>query len=211
MVVLTGPCMSLEARGTLNDTITYAVLGRTAYVKTYFKPANPKSSAQTGTRSMTKHLTQNWSTIHPFYQTGFEPLAQKWHLSNYHAYLKFNSQRWNGHQMPRVHWGDLNPLIFYRFYVQFSTNGLIHDILIRVEFCQVTPFACQCCFATTSDFTPARSNTKIIMGDPSQEGNFQIFRGTWIAPDPSTYYIKARFSCADGQTTDFYPEGVNPQ
>lgn len=52
MAVLTGPLMSLAARGTIGKTITYAPWKGIQYARTRVTPANPKTSSQTQTREV---------------------------------------------------------------------------------------------------------------------------------------------------------------
>ena len=52
-VVVTGPCMSVTARGTYADTITFSKIKGVQYAKTWFKPANPQTGLQTNMRLAT--------------------------------------------------------------------------------------------------------------------------------------------------------------
>lgn len=59
-VVVTGPCFSLTARGTLAKTVTYSVWKGIAYAKEWFIPANPQSANQTNVRTAFTLLNAYW-------------------------------------------------------------------------------------------------------------------------------------------------------
>lgn len=50
MAKVTGPLLSISARGSVADTLTYSVWKGIAYCKEWFKPANPQSTEQTNIR-----------------------------------------------------------------------------------------------------------------------------------------------------------------
>ena len=203
MVKLIGPCFSLAARGTLNDAITYAVLGRTCYAKSYFHPANPKSNAQVGIRAMARFLTQNWKNLTETQQAKFETIAEEWNLSPYHAWLRLNARRWNSHQMPISDLDyTLGPIFSWQT-PSFEKTGRIYELELELYEAFRVPFSAEFCLATNSGFTPARSNAKIITNNVDIQGSWAYFYGTWLAPDDATYYMKARFAVPSGIASPF--------
>ena len=198
---------SLDARGSLKDSITYAKLRKTNYVKTHFKPANPQSNAQIGTRAMSKFLTQNWKNLSTSQKALFEPIASELNTSAYHAYLKFNQQRWNAHLLPISDLSKSNSPGPFGGNIVLSNTGRRHDITYSIFDDFDYPFSCQCCFSTSPGFTPLRSNTKTILDTPSVAGSDYTFSGSWTAPDDQTYYLKTRYAFESGNAIIFRGPG----
>ena len=131
MVKLIGPCMSLQARGTLNNVITYAVLGQTCYAKTHFTPTNPNTNAQIGVRIMTKYLTAKWAELSTNEKAKFTTLAETLNLSPYHAWLTLNGKRWAKHQMPTIDPTSTEETDCSYFDLGVTKRGRFHDIEIK--------------------------------------------------------------------------------
>jgi len=203
MVKLIGPCMSMEARGTLNDVITYAVLGRTCYAKSHFTPRNPKSPGQISIRCSANFLTQMWKKFPKWLQDYFIPLAKFWNLSPYHAYLKYNMLRWNDFDMAVANpqWHGPEPTCYHIF--QTTENNGTYSFEAAVYSTDGFTWAYQINGAQTSDFTPNRSNTKIILRNPTKVGSTYYFTGQWTRPDQLWYYFKGRYGIMDGQSSAF--------
>jgi len=204
MAIITGPLFSLEAHGSLGDVITYARLGRTNYTKVHFSPANPKSPGQIGIRCMTKFLTQIWSELSDNMQAQFQQLGETWNLKPYHAYLKFNLQRWTGHEMPIVDFVTSHTPTYDDLTLFIDKTGLLHEFTLVIEFEPNTPFSCEVCFGTTPDFTPTRSTAKVIVNHCYGSVPYRTFDGSWTAPsDPWVYYAKARYAHHGGLTSSW--------
>ena len=60
MVRVTGPFLSLDARGTLADTLTGSYWRGINYIRTRVVPHNPKTSAQTAVRSVLTDGVSKW-------------------------------------------------------------------------------------------------------------------------------------------------------
>ena len=60
MAILQGPLHSLTARGSIADTLTYARLGSTSYVKSYAAPANPNTTPQQAVRLGLSFITKTY-------------------------------------------------------------------------------------------------------------------------------------------------------
>lgn len=60
MVKVTGPFLSLDARGTLADTLTASVWKGINYLRQRVIPMNPKSTAQVGVRSVLTDGVSKW-------------------------------------------------------------------------------------------------------------------------------------------------------
>jgi hypothetical protein len=198
MTVVQGPCFSLSARGTLNDTITFAKIGRTAYTKAYCTPRNPKSAGQTGIRAMVKFLTKLWSSLSTANKTNFQQLADDYNLSLYHAFLKFNLNRWTNH-LPPI--SDL--LSSYKptgtnIIMGHIVNDKLHTFSHGIIGESGTVLGSEFHVSTIPGFTPTRSTCVIVSDNTSYEPPFWYIRTIWTSPDYQTYYVKARYFLTSG-------------
>ncbi len=100
MVKVFGPAMSLDASGSLANTITFSKWKGRNYVRERVIPSNPKSGAQTGRRAMFKFLTQNWAALGAGPQATWQTLADELVASPFNAYVKFNMQNWHNFISP---------------------------------------------------------------------------------------------------------------
>ena len=60
MVKVTGPFLSLDARGTLADTLTASVWKGISYIRQRIVPHNPKSDQQTAVRGVLTDGVSKW-------------------------------------------------------------------------------------------------------------------------------------------------------
>jgi len=100
MVLVNGPMMSLDASGTLANTITFSKWKGRNYVRERVIPSNPKSGAQTGRRAMFKFLTQAWDAILTADKATFQDLADDLVASTFNAYLRVNMLDWHNFLTP---------------------------------------------------------------------------------------------------------------
>jgi len=100
MVKVFGPMMSMDASGTLADTVTFSKWKGRNYVRERVIPSNPKSGAQTGRRAMFRFLTQNWAAITAVSQNTWQDLADQIVASPFNAYLKSNMEDWHNFLAP---------------------------------------------------------------------------------------------------------------
>ena len=94
MAKLIGPLMSIDARGSVGDALTYAKIGKTNYAKQYTVPRNPKSAAQTAHRLGIGFISSLWKTLTVEQKATWNALADQLQLPPYHAFLKTNCKRW---------------------------------------------------------------------------------------------------------------------
>ena len=99
MARVKGPLMSMEASGSVGNSVTFSRWKGRPYVRRHTVPANPKSPKQTSVRAMLRWLSQWWVSIDPADQATWEPLAAADSISPFNAYVRFNLARW-GHALP---------------------------------------------------------------------------------------------------------------
>jgi hypothetical protein len=100
MVKVYGPLMSLDASGTLANSITFSKWKGRNYVRERVIPSNPKSGGQVGRRAMFKFLTQWWTTNVTANKATWQTLADELVASPFNAYMKRNMERWHNFLSP---------------------------------------------------------------------------------------------------------------
>ena len=86
--------MSLEASGTLANTLTFAKWKGRPYSRQRVIPANPKSAAQLGVRAMMSFLAKQWAGISASPKASWEADATTNNISSFNQYVKANLMRW---------------------------------------------------------------------------------------------------------------------
>lgn len=93
MVKLAGPALSLEASGTIANTLVFAKWKGRPYVRSRVVPANPKSGGQVGMRSMFRFLTQQWASLTAGNQATWEDRAAAAAIAPFNAFVSYNQFR----------------------------------------------------------------------------------------------------------------------
>lgn len=75
MASVKGPLMSLDASGSVADTITFSKWKGRNYVRQLVIPANPQTGLQVGQRAAFKFLTQVWASLSATIQARWATLA----------------------------------------------------------------------------------------------------------------------------------------
>lgn len=100
MVKVVGPMMSLQASGTIGNTLTFAEWKGRPYVRQRVIPTNPNSAAQQGVRSMLKFLADQWSIISALDKATYTTAAEGRNISEYNQYISENLSRWQTFNTP---------------------------------------------------------------------------------------------------------------
>jgi len=100
MVKVYSPLMSLEAAGSLAQTITYYRSVRHQAVKRRGKPLNPRSPKQTAIRSLMTHLSRTWSSLSSLEKESWRVCLEPSTASPYYSYLGHNQRRWQRKKPP---------------------------------------------------------------------------------------------------------------
>lgn len=106
MVKVAGPAFSLDASGTIGDTLTFSKWKGRPYVRERVIPANPRSGSQVGVRSMFKFLAQNWAALTTAEKATWQPLADQLVASPFNGYMSRNQTRWRNFLAP----GQVDPV-----------------------------------------------------------------------------------------------------
>lgn len=100
MVKVVAPAMSLDASGTLADTLVFSKWKGRNYIRQRVIPSNPKSGPQTGIRAMFKFLTENWVGMSGAEQAEWVDRAAETIISPFNAFLSYNMKRWRSFEAP---------------------------------------------------------------------------------------------------------------
>jgi hypothetical protein len=100
MARVTGPLMSIDASGTLADTLTFAKWKGRNYVRERVIPENPKSAEQTGCRMMMSFLAQIWYGLTAPNKATWDDMAETKQISAFNAFVGENLSRWQAVHSP---------------------------------------------------------------------------------------------------------------
>ncbi len=196
MVKLTGPALSLRARGSIAGVLSFATLRGHAYVKRKPTVPNQNTAPQKGIRAMVRFLTTEWSGLSGGQQASFEQLATSYDVAAYHAYLKTNMIRWRRWAAPAKAHPAAEDDAAGTVTIQ-STLGRVAQIVLVLNMAGVAQNWGVTIHRTTSTgFTPARNNVIFTM---PQAANGLFFYVDQVR-DLATYYYRAQpFSIAGKQ------------
>ncbi len=100
MATVKGPCMSLDASGTIGGAIVFSKWKGRNYVRVHALPSNPKSAGQISVRSMLKFLSQYWASLSANDQATWEARAAQTNVSPFNAFIKNGLARWGTYAFP---------------------------------------------------------------------------------------------------------------
>lgn len=93
MVKLAGPAMSLDASGSLGNTLVFSKWKGRNYARSKVTPANPKSAGQVGVRSMFRWLSQIWASLTTANKATWDDRAATTTISPFNAFMALNQTR----------------------------------------------------------------------------------------------------------------------
>jgi len=100
MVKVSGPAFSLDASGTIGDTLVFSKWKGRNYIRSHVVPSNPRSGGQVGMRAMFKFLTQAWAGLTDGNKATWEDRAAQLIASEFNAFLSYNQFRWRNFTAP---------------------------------------------------------------------------------------------------------------
>lgn len=100
MAGVKGPLFSLDASGSIGDSIVFSKWKGRNYVRRHAIPSNPKTVGQVAVRVMLKFLTQYWQTLTGAEQSSWETRAAATDVSPFNAYVGYNQLRWGRFAWP---------------------------------------------------------------------------------------------------------------
>ena len=100
MVRLYGPLMSLDASGTLADSVTFSKWKGRNYARQRVVPSNPNSVSQQSVRAMLRALSQAWASMSAGNQATWQVRADQTTISPFNAFCAYNLNRWRSFKAP---------------------------------------------------------------------------------------------------------------
>jgi len=100
MVKLAAPCLSLEASGTIGDSVTFSRWKGRSYARRRVIPANPQSALQVSIRAMMRFLSQAWVDVGATPKASWLELATAAKVSGFNSFVRENMQRWRMFNAP---------------------------------------------------------------------------------------------------------------
>lgn len=102
MARITGPLHSDDASGRFAGSLVFAKWKGRNYVRQLVTPANPKSAAQTGVRSMMAWLATWWSSFTTGNKATWDALAASKEISSFNAFVGECLKRWQTNSGPTM-------------------------------------------------------------------------------------------------------------
>jgi hypothetical protein len=100
MALVTGPLHSDDASGKFAGALVFAKWKGRNYTRQLVTPANPKSAAQTGIRSMMKWVAKSWADCSAGNKLTWDALAAAKNISAFNAMVSENLDRWQYNSSP---------------------------------------------------------------------------------------------------------------
>jgi len=200
MVKVFAPALSLDASGTIGNAMTFSRWKGRNYIRERVIPANPRSSAQWGVRSMMRFLSQQWASISPLDQAAWDELADAQAISRFNAYVQNNMLGWRNfmpptQRYPAARTGTPAPITAS---VATALGNLI-NVTLTLD-AGADQWGAIIFVASASGLTPGRSNARFIDAAPaSQATGFQF--GPF---EPGTYYLRYHTFSTDGKFDTTY-------
>lgn len=94
MARTTGPLLSMDASGSVGNSITFAKWKGRNYVRRYAVPANPRSIAQTSIRTAMKYYTALWKEYTAQLEADYIESAQSQKISPFNAWTRAGMKNW---------------------------------------------------------------------------------------------------------------------
>jgi len=96
MAKVNGPILSIGASGSIGKTQVYGSWRGVPYARQYVVPSNPRSSAQTETRSVFAWTSQVWKIAQSLFQAPWDAFAKGQPLTGRNAFIGKNTRAMRG-------------------------------------------------------------------------------------------------------------------
>jgi len=100
MVKVYGPALSMDASGTIGNTMVFSKWKGRHYIRSHVNPAQPRTGPQVGVRAMFKFLSKQWAGLSSPNKVSWEILAKQLNVSPFNASTHVNQSRWRNFLTP---------------------------------------------------------------------------------------------------------------
>jgi len=194
MVKLAGPALSLDASGTIGDTVTFSKWKGRPYARMRVIPSNPKSGGQQGMRAMFSFLSKEWDGLSAANKATWEDRADAASVSAFNAFMSYNQFRWRNFlgvskEEPAAESADSSTM------GALSAVAGVRSITVTQAVTAIgNAWAIAFFRSPTGTFDTAYDNLKKVL--PTDGTNDVVFVDSPL--DPGTYYYDTRPITDDG-------------
>jgi len=110
MAKLDGPLMSMGASGSIGGILTFGSNKGRNFVRQLVIPANPKTAAQQGVRSMMNWAGKEWAQLTAPEQATWEPAATQRNISPFNAFISKAMDNWSNGKAAQAEDPAVTPL-----------------------------------------------------------------------------------------------------
>ncbi len=201
MVVLKGPSLSVQARGSIGNTLIFSNWKGRSTLKFSPKVSNPKTAPQVGRRAMLRFLATSFASLSAADIATWLPLALNGEISTYNAWVAFNMNRWGQFLYPTKAYPPSDTLGSGEI-TGFSLATRNRTFKIRIDQGEMNAnWGYHLHRSTSSGFTPSLDNViRIGFWDWHQNDTIYYVDGPL---QPGTYYYEVNTFSESG-----YAEGL---
>jgi hypothetical protein len=200
MALVTGPLLSLDARGKVAGALVFSNWKGRPVVRKLVTPSNPQSGAQTGQRAMLGFLSTAWAPLSAAKKATWDTLAATGNYSGFNAFTKYNLDEWTQFQTP-YNEPELAAETPPTMGALTVTGGVRQLTVSQVITVAADIWGMVIAVSTTTGFTPAKSDVmKVVLYAASPIA--VVLSG--LAAD--TYYVRTSGFDHSGQQTAFVAE-----
>lgn len=197
MALVTGPLLSLDARGKVAGALVFSNWKGRPTVRKLVTPSNPQTGAQFGGRSMFSFLSRAWDPLSAGNKATWETLAADGSISAFNAFTKYNMDKWTQFVTPYqtpTSTGQTLPVMG----ALTVTGGVRQLTVSQVITTANNIWGMLVAVSLTNGFTPAKSDTRYVA----------VYSASPVAVvisdlAPGTYYVRTSGFTGDGQKTAF--------
>lgn len=196
MVRLRGPILSLDASGTLADTLTCSKWKGRHYMKRHKSPSNPRSQSQVANRILLRWLNDQWSVLNDDQRDTWSGLAAAGEFAPFSAFIAENLKRWSRFRPPTKAWPAAEENLPGTISAAFpKLDGYIHGTTWNVDLSNLRDNWLYALFMSTeTSFASAKDN--LIDIRVLEHTDLVFFDITPL--EPGTYYFRGRRASDDG-------------
>lgn len=201
MALVTGPLLSIDARGKFGGAIVFSNWKGRPTVRKLVTPSNPQTGAQTGQRAMMGFLASAWAPLSAGDKATWEALAAERNVSNFNAFTRFNLNRWTQFTTPMItptSTGETPPTMG-----ALTVTGGVRQLTVSQVITTANDiWGMLIAISTSTGFTPAKSD---IFAAVAYSATPIEYVASGLAA--GTYYVRTAGFTGDGQVTAFVAQG----